>query len=254
MIELKEKKYIHTKTLKEFTEINNFLGNIGYLKIPDPKSRYLEYRESTIIIIYPIREETQVYYDSLSPSKISSRFFITAKKFLADHENIKATVKTTKIKTTTRKIELTLKKNSSETYIHLKIPKELEELYKKLSDKKTSQSKYWLLKDGSGANFYVLNQEYKAIEKEILDGILFFNNYGDGLLKRDSFDSRINTALLRTVGVGQEGGVEIISQKFEAMTGFDLEHYIRNLAKCSKQIWEYYISKQSISGTITFNL
>ena len=85
--------------------------------------------------------------------------------------------------------------------------------------------------------------------------IPYFNNYGDGLFKRgmDSY-LQINTALLRTVGAGQDGGVQTKSKKFEAITGFDLEQYIRILAKCSKQIWESYISKQTISGTITFNI
>ena len=149
-------------------------------------------------------------------------------------------------KTIKKKMIFNLKKEGKDTFIYLKIPEELENFYKNLSKGETSKSGFWLLENGEGAEFYNLNQEYEKEEKKNIGYV--FNNYGSGLFDGE----KINLAFLRTLGASK--GIKIKSEKFEAISGMELEFYIRELGNFTKRIWEHFINKKEVRAVISFEI
>jgi len=151
-----------------------------------------------------------------------------------------------------KKFEITVKKVDGKVNLSIKIPKELEKLFKELSNSAHVTSTNWLLSNNGGAKFYKDTPEYSpvntALSRSNYSGNGYFNDFGASLY----VNLKCNIAPLRTVGASD--GITIISSKFESMTGVDIEYYVRQLAEAAKTIWEAFISNNEVKAIITFEL
>ena len=147
-----------------------------------------------------------------------------------------------------RKIKIELKRKGNITTICLKCPKEIEEFFKNLSNGDTQESEVWTT-DNKKTEFYTLNDEYKALERNL--NLDIFNNYGTGLM---SATGEINIAPLRTKGVSKGKGIVLSSHHFSGLNNLDLEHYVRKLGLATKKLWANVIGEKKVSAEITFCL
>ena len=159
-----------------------------------------------------------------------------------------------------KKLKITLERNGGEIKIKVKIPKEIEELYKNQAQGKTRISQVWKDEQGNGLKFYLsggaVNEtgtETETTERRISyireTDYRYFNDFGQGLID----GNRINLAILRSVGASE--GICLKAETSIIGNGnLDLEHYIRELGVYVKELWERSISKQKITAKITFEL
>lgn len=148
-------------------------------------------------------------------------------------------------------LDLTLHKEGLDTVLVIKAAKEIEDFFKKASNKsgrsaKTETSAKWLDKEGDGLEFYVKNE--KLSNKVEAYGPVM-DNFGNGLM--DS-DGRINLALLRIVGISGENGVSI---KTDDLLGFqETRQYIEQVAQWTKSFYEENLRDQDLTATISFEI
>lgn len=146
----------------------------------------------------------------------------------------------------TKKLEIKLNRIKEKIVVYIKVPAEVEDFFRNLSENKTQTSQYWKNKEGNGQEFYLLTSSYADV---ILDKYLYFSDYGDGLLKDNT---KANIAILRTVKASE--GVWLTSDRFQAISNLDFEFYIRRLGELTKELWEKYISKKQLKAIITFEI
>lgn len=155
-------------------------------------------------------------------------------------------MKKTMKKNMRKKIFISLERKKNNIKVYIKIPKEFEDYFKKMSNEDVRTSVNWKYQNGEGAKFYALTDEYQRIEEGFNYDI--FNDYGNGLLVGE----KVNLAMLRTVGASE--GVVITSDKFLAIDNMDFEYYIRKLGEVSKKIWEKCVSDKKLKAVITFEI
>jgi len=145
-------------------------------------------------------------------------------------------------------IKLSLERRDNELGFSIKLPKEFEELFAKMSDGKTQKSSTWKKEDGSEAEFYILTNEYKELEERLNGIIPHCNDYGARLFQRE----RVNLAPLRTVGTAK--GCFIRSDRFDELSNLDFKFYLEQLGRCAKRFWEGMIQEKKVCATITFEI
>ena len=149
-----------------------------------------------------------------------------------------------------REVIIELDRQENRVSIKLRIPSELEDFFKVISEELTHTSERWFKNAelSDNAVFYENTDKYHEItEKLNVMGLHTYNDFGDGLLKQ----RLINLAPLRCVGVSQ--GITLYSENFNE-TGIDFEMYIRELAIAIKAIWREFISKKTIKAVITYDI
>jgi hypothetical protein len=138
-----------------------------------------------------------------------------------------------------------IKKEGGKMCISFKIPSEIEDFFKSISEGKTKKSGAWF-KGEEGVEYYAQPEE---LERKLtsIDGNVF-SDFGSGLIR----DGRINVAVLRCVGSSK--GVKITSDGFSAVSNAELQDYIKKIGLYIKKLWESNISSTTIKSTITFEL
>lgn len=138
-----------------------------------------------------------------------------------------------------------IKKEGGKMCISFKIPSEIEDFFKSISEGKTKKSGAWF-KGDDGVEYYAQPEE---LERKLtsIDGNVF-SDFGSGLIR----DGRINVAVLRCVGSSK--GVKITSDGFSAVSNAELQDYIKKIGLYIKKLWESNISSTTIKSTITFEL
>lgn len=145
-----------------------------------------------------------------------------------------------------RDLYITLEKTKQGIAINLKVPQEVEDYYSNISKNEKEKSESWFSLKKEGAEFYLLTDKLKQMERDIDNDT--FTNFGDGLLEGE----RINTAILRTVGASK--GVKITSENFSKVNNIELEFYSKRLGEFVKKLWEAYIAETTIKAHITFEI
>ncbi len=149
-----------------------------------------------------------------------------------------------------KEVIIELNREDNRVSITIKIPQELEDFFRAISEDIKHNSVRWF-KDTElteNAVFYENTPKYNEItEKLTAMGLHTYNDFGDGLLK----NRLINLAPLRCVGVS--GGIILYSENFQE-TGIDFEMYIRELAIAIKAIWKEFINKKSLKAVITYDI
>jgi len=150
-----------------------------------------------------------------------------------------------------KRIVISLERDKGALKIKMKMPKELEAFFKKISNGEVQQSTYWRNENGEGQTFYNLSDEYNTMIKNILDNknIHFVDNYGSGLVSGGGYPTKYNIAPLRTKGISE--GISLVSEKFESVSNLEIEEYICNIGQITKYIWEGLINKTKIKAIIT---
>ncbi len=144
------------------------------------------------------------------------------------------------------KLVIELKKEKSSFVIDFKIPKEVEEYYKLLSQGELAVSSSWFLGDGKGAEFYKLSGELEQAEEKIDSRT--FSNFGSKLLN----GNQINTAILRVKGASE--GIVIRSENFNNVKNIEMEFYIQRLGEFLKKMYETVLTEKTIKAIITFEI
>lgn len=151
---------------------------------------------------------------------------------------------------TQKQVIIELDRQADRVSIKLKIPKEIEDYFKSISEADTAKSTKWFYDSElqNGAEFYKNADVYKEITDKLSNlGLYVYNDFGDGLVR----NKQINIATLRVKGVSE--GITLYSDNFTD-TGIDFEFYIRELAVAIKAIWREYISKKTIKAVITYDI
>lgn len=149
-----------------------------------------------------------------------------------------------------REVIIELDRQDIRVSLKIKIPKELEDYFKSISEPDTATSERWFMDKEltEKAKFYKHTSRFNELaEKLNTMGLYTYNDFGDGLLR----NRQINLAPLRCVGVSD--GINLFSENF-AETGIDFEMYIRELAVAIKTIWREFISKKTIKAVITYDI
>lgn len=147
-------------------------------------------------------------------------------------------------------IDITLTKNGMESSINIKVVPEIEEFFKKAAQKISRRefietSEKWLDEEGQGLEFYKKNEKLSSKVEQYSN---VMDNFGNGLMD----GNRINLALLRIVGISEEGGKTI---KTEDLLGHEeANSYIQGLADWTVQFYQNHLRDHSISASITLEL
>lgn len=153
-----------------------------------------------------------------------------------------------------KQITLTLERSQDKVKLVLRVPKEVEDYYKAISDGETQRSNVWFLESESdnpiGAQFYKLTDKTAKIADSLSRYYPCFDNFGAELLDGE----RINLAPLRTVGASSEKGVVIYSNRFDSVNMIDFEAYIKRLGALTKMLWLDYIGSKQVKAVISFEL
>lgn len=145
----------------------------------------------------------------------------------------------------TRKAYVELKKEAGKIYISFKIPEEIENFFKSVSEEKVKKSSAWF-KGEEGVDYYAQPEELET-KLTSIDSYVF-SDFGSGLIR----DGKINVAILRCVGSSK--GVKINSDGFSAVSNAELQDYVKRIGMYIKKLWESNISSTTIKSTITFEL
>ncbi len=150
-----------------------------------------------------------------------------------------------------KRIAISLERDKGALKIKMKVPKELEEFFKKISSGETQKSEYWKDENGNGQEFYKVSNDYNTMIKNVLDSknIHFVDNYGSGLVVGGGHPTKYNIAPLRTKGISN--GIYLVSDRFENISNLEVEEYIREIGTITKYIWEGLINKTKIKAVIT---
>ena len=160
-------------------------------------------------------------------------------------DNFEVELLTDKTFTKKRKAYIEITKETGKIYISLKIPTEIEDFFKNISEVKSRTSETWFQKD-KGVEYY---SQPKELEKKLTEiDEYVFSDFGSGLMR----DNLINVAILRTIGCSK--GVKIHSDGFSSLTNADLQDYVRRLGLYIKRLWESNISSTKIKSVITFEI
>lgn len=147
-------------------------------------------------------------------------------------------------------IDITLKKEGMESVINLKVSPEIEDYFKRASQKVsktgyTETSNKWFDAEGEGLEFYKKNEKLSDKVESYPD---VMDNFGNGIME----GNRINLALLRIVGISGEDGVSI---KTEDLLGHEEANvYVQKLADWVVQFYQNHLRDHSLSASITLEL
>jgi hypothetical protein len=150
--------------------------------------------------------------------------------------------------TTKNAVVIGVQKEGSDVIINIKVAKEIEEFFEKLSkaengDNYIQQSNRWFDKDGAGLKFY---KSSSAMDEKLRSYYGVTNNYGDGLM--DSVGTRINIALIRSVGAS--AGITV---KTNDLIGYEeVRVYMERLADFTKVFYRNYLKKLNIKAKVSF--
>ncbi len=150
-----------------------------------------------------------------------------------------------------KRINITLERDAENVGLYIKVPKDFEDYFAKLSKGEVETSGTWYHKDDTGAKFHKLTDQYQKISDSLNRDYPCFNSYGNGLVESTRSDS-INIAPLRTVGASK--GIRIHSSRFDEMNAVDFELYIRRLAGIAKKLWDGFIGTKKVKATIAFEV
>lgn len=160
--------------------------------------------------------------------------------------NFEIEVLTDKKFTKTKKAYVEITKEIGCIYLSIKIPSEVEDLFKSMSKNNIKKSNAWFDKDNIGIDYYAQPEELERklveIEKEV------YSDFGSGLMR----DNYINVAVLRCVGASN--GVKIHSEGFDSLSNADLQDYVRRIGLYIKKLWETNITTTKIKSIISFEL
>lgn len=145
-----------------------------------------------------------------------------------------------------QKISIRLLRN--ENMVAVKVPAEIENFYKSISNGEITQSTSWFKEDGTPVSFYKLSDEMRVSEKRISDRT--FSDFGSQLVNGDA----INTALLRIVGVSKGRGIKVKSKSFAYVSTMDFDFFLKKFGVFVKLLWENYISTKEIKAVISYEL
>lgn len=229
----------------------------GYCEVCDndygKRTTQVQSIETTIGIynLYICNECIKKY--NLDLKKIVSSFsnngdyhnFTQEKKYLDKmyQKNIEAIIpskKTKKIKA----IELEATNKNGEIVLNIKICKEIETFFKKISKNEKQKSSAWFDKNDKNLKFYKLNETIENKLKNI--DYNCFNNYGSGIIK----EGRFNMAILRSVGMSQ--GITI--KMTDLISYQDLKTYSEYLGKFTNKLYNEYINEKKVTATIMFEI
>ncbi len=141
--------------------------------------------------------------------------------------------------------DIVINKNKEKISVFIKLPSEIEEWYKTINNGEKEISQTWTDKNGVGVEFYKITSAIREKEKTIYYDS--FSDFGKGLINEDS---RINLAVLRTVGLTD--GVEIFSKNFKNIANAQQEYFVKKLTEFIKKFWEQEISENTLKVRMTF--
>lgn len=147
-----------------------------------------------------------------------------------------------------KKLHLQVEKANGFYKLKIRIPSELEDVFKKMGEGiEPKISSVWLNEQGQGVQFYSVSEEHRVADSNLSNCV--FNNFGAGLLDGEL----INIAPLRTIGASK--GVTITCNRWDTgSSNLDLDYYVRELALYCKTAWSKYVQKKKIKALITFDV
>lgn len=151
-------------------------------------------------------------------------------------------------------LQINLDRRDNIVKIYLKVPPLLEDFFKKASNGKIEQSSVWQDSQGQPIKYYAMNTAgWKKLDTLIKEhGLTAFNDFGDGLFRKEGGTEVPNIAPLRIVGVGS--GKAFTTGSFQSLDNLYLKDYVQKLGIITRDIWNAFIGEEKIRATISFEV